>query len=109
MNQFLLDMPLARAINVLIGDANDLFGHHSNFEVLLELVDLLSVLLLAPDEPILAPLDVIFDLVVLVQDFVCFLDDLRKAFIPVTRLRIVQCIWIQVNLFHCRELEKQAC
>ena len=101
-------MSLARAIYILISNTDDFFGHHSNFEVILQLVDLLSVLLLAPDEPILTPLNVIFDLVVLVQDFICFLDDLREAFVPVTRLRIVECIWIQVNLFHCREWEKQA-
>lgn len=83
-------------------EANDALADHSDFEVLLQLIDLLAVGLFPPDESLLSPAEIILYLVVLLHHFLRLLDDLGEALVPITRLRVlVRLSVVQVNLLHC--------
>lgn len=104
VNYVLLDVSPALGIDFLICETEHLLGHHSNLEVFLQLVDFLSVLLLATNESLLTAPDIVFDLVVLVQNLLGLFNYLREALIPVRWIRLVVGFWfVQIYFFHWRK------
>ena len=102
LNHLRLDVWLLGLVVVVIRKANDLLANHSDLEVLLQLIDLLSVVSLSFRESLLSPLEIILYLVVLVHHFLRLFDDLGEAFVPVARLRVLVSVWdVQVNFLHC--------
>ena len=82
-------MPPALSIDLLLRQSQDLLSNHPYLEILLQLINLLPILLLAAYESLLAPSDVVFNLVVLIEHLLGLLNDLGEALVPVRGLSVL--------------------
>ena len=102
INNICLDMFLTTiCIDFIISNAMEFLGRHSYLKVILKFINFPSILLLAPNKSILTAPNVILNFIVLIRDLLRFFNNLRKAFIPITRLCIfVRFFSFQVNFFY---------
>ena len=81
-------------LNIRRIEAPQLPARHPDFQIVLQFLNLLPIVLFPPDIPFLPPLDVFFKLGVVVVNFLRLFYNLREAFIPITRLCIFGRIWV---------------
>jgi hypothetical protein len=85
----------------IVSKANNMLVDHSDLEIILQFIDLLSIIILPANVSILSPTYIIFNLIVLIYYFLRLFDDLCETLVPVARLGVlVRLFIIEVNFLN---------